>query len=151
MFGDLKGCSYELILMRCNFFIILVYLNQHTIYTEFVCRFDCIEEKDINDCLETIRDNGADVITLDAGLVDMAQRKYNLRPIVAEKYSATGGSYYAVAVVRKDSSFQSFSDLRGAKSCHTGMSRTAGYIAPLYTLIKLNLIKPDQCPHPKAL
>lgn len=81
----------------------------------------------------------------------MAQRKYNLKPIVAEQYSATGGSYYGVAVVRKDSSFQSFSDLRGAKSCHTGMSRTAGYIAPLYTLIKLNLIKADQCPHAKAL
>lgn len=81
----------------------------------------------------------------------MAQKEYNLRPIVAEKYSETGGTYYAVAVVRKDSSFQSFADLRGAKSCHTGMSRTAGYVAPLYTLIKQGLIKADQCPHPKAL
>lgn len=28
-------------------------------------RFDCVQEKSVYDCLKTIRDNGADVITLD--------------------------------------------------------------------------------------
>ncbi|CAH0552540.1 unnamed protein product [Brassicogethes aeneus] len=114
-------------------------------------RFDCVEEKDVFDCLKTIRDNGADIITLDGGLVAKAQAEYNLKPIVAEQYGPLGGSYYAVAVVKRNSSYKSFADLKGAKSCHTGLGRTAGYNAPLYTLLKLNLIKNDECPYPKAL
>lgn len=114
-------------------------------------RFDCVIEKSIDDCLKTIRDNGADIITLDGTIVEKAKNEYNLRPIVAEKYDSDDGSYYAVAVVKKNSQYQNFSDLRGAKSCHTGFGRAAGYIAPLYTLIKQNLIKSDQCPYPKAV
>lgn len=114
-------------------------------------RFGCVEEKSVFDCMKTIRDNGADVITLDGGLVDKARKDYNLIPIIAEQYGNAGGSYYAVAVVRKDSKFQNFSDLRGTKSCHTGIGRTAGYNAPLYTLISQNLIEKTNCPYPKAL
>ncbi|XP_018576299.1 transferrin [Anoplophora glabripennis] len=114
-------------------------------------RFDCVVEKNVYACLNTIRDNGADIITLDGGLVDLAQREYNLKPIVAEQYGPLGGSYYAVAVVKKGSSYQSLSDLKGAKSCHTGIGRTAGYNAPLYQLLKQNLIEKTNCPYPKAL
>lgn len=114
-------------------------------------RFDCILEQDVYNCLKTIRDNGADIIALDGGLVDVAEREYNLKPILAEQYSATGGSYYAVAVIRKHSTIQSFEDLKGKKSCHTGIGRTAGYNAPVYTLIQKGLLKESDCPHPKAL
>lgn len=86
-----------------------------------------------------------------AGLVDTATKDYNLKPIVAEQYGPSGGSYYAVAVVKKDSSIQSFEDLKGKKSCHTGIGRTAGYNAPLYTLLTKNLIKKEDCPYAKAL
>ncbi|KAJ8942969.1 hypothetical protein NQ318_016744 [Aromia moschata] len=114
-------------------------------------RFDCVLENNIYACLKAIRDNGADIIALDGGLVDLAQREYNLKPILAEQYGQTGGSYYAVAVVKKDSPFQSLADLKGKKSCHTGIGRTAGYNAPLYQLLKQNLIKKTECPYPKAL
>ncbi|KAJ3640628.1 hypothetical protein Zmor_027180 [Zophobas morio] len=114
-------------------------------------RYACVQEKTVYDCMKTIRDNGADIITLDGGLVDTAQREYNLVPIVGEQYGNLGGSYYAVAVVKKGSSFNSIADLKGAKSCHTGIGRTAGYNAPLYTLIKKNLIDKSNCPYPKAL
>jgi melanoma-associated antigen p97 len=114
-------------------------------------RFGCVEEKTVFDCMKAVRDNGADIITLDGGLVDKAQREYNLVPIVGEQYGNLGGSYYAVAVVKKGSKFKSFADLKGAKSCHTGIGRTAGYNAPLYTLIKQNLIEKSKCPYPKAL
>jgi len=53
-------------------------------------------------------------------------REYNLKPIIAEQYGEHGALYYAVAVVKKSSSYQSIEDLRGAKSCHTGYGRTAG-------------------------
>lgn len=114
-------------------------------------RFDCVLEESTLKCLETVRDNGADIITLDGGFVDKAKKHYNLKPIVSELYGNLGGSYYAVAVVRKNSLYKSFADLRGAKSCHTGYDRTAGYNAPLYTLLKLNLIKKEDCPYSNAL
>jgi len=88
---------------------------------------------------------------LDGGLVDKAQKHYNLKPIVSEVYGSLGGSYYAVAVVRKNSLYKSFADLRGAKSCHTGYGRTAGYNVPLYTPLNQNLIKSEQCPYSVAL
>ena len=53
-------------------------------------------------------------------------REYNLKPIIAEQYGEHGALYYAVAVVKKSSSYQSIDELRGAKSCHTGYGRTAG-------------------------
>ncbi|KAB0802851.1 hypothetical protein PPYR_05037 [Photinus pyralis] len=114
-------------------------------------RFDCVLEENVKKCLETVRDNGADIITVDGGFVDQGKKHYNLKPILSEMYGSMGDSYYAVAVVRKNSLYKSFGDLRGAKSCHTAIGRTAGYNAPLHTLLKLNLIKKDQCPYPSAL
>ena len=47
----------------------------------------------------------------------------------------TGSScYYAVAVVKKDTGF-SFKQLRGKKSCHTGIGKTAGWNIPIGTLL----------------
>ncbi|KAF0314806.1 hypothetical protein GQ607_017962, partial [Colletotrichum asianum] len=113
--------------------------------------FDCIQEPSLHDCLKTVRDDGADIITLDGGEVLMAQREYNLKPIVAEQYGEHGSLYYAVAVVKKGTSYQSLADLRGAKSCHTGYGRTAGWNVPLYTLLHKNLISKDACPYSVAL
>nr|CAD7411950.1 unnamed protein product [Timema cristinae] len=113
--------------------------------------FDCVQEQSIEDCLKTIRDGGADVITLDGGEVHTAVTQYNLKPILSEQYGEHGGLYYAVAVVKKSSSYQSISDLRGAKSCHTGYGRTAGWNVPLYTLLSKNLIEKNICPYTKAV
>ena len=59
-------------------------------------------------------------------MLNFGFRDYNLKPIIAEEYGEHGALYYAVAVVKKSSSYQSIDDLRGAKSCHTGYGRTAG-------------------------
>jgi len=114
-------------------------------------RFDCVQERTVEACMKNIRDGGADIIALDGGLVVKAIKDYNLKPIVGEKYSDHGGTYYAVAVVKKNSPYNSFADLKGAKSCHTGYGRTAGYNSPLYQLVKLGLIDKNNCPYPKAL
>ncbi|XP_001808066.1 transferrin [Tribolium castaneum] len=126
-------------------------LSQAAFSRDIRPRFGCVEEKTVESCMKSIRDNLADIISLDYGQVDKARREYNLVPIVAEQYGSLGGAYYAVAVVKKGSKFASFADLKGAKSCHTGLGRTAGYHAPLYTLIRLNLVPKNACPYPKAL
>lgn len=108
----------------------------------------------------------ADAITLDGGDVFVAGLKnYDLHPIIAEDYGPSRlaqqqfpwglrgrhlrfstfhpGSdtcYYAVAVVKKGSSF-GIKDLEGKKSCHTGLGKSAGWNIPIGTLLSMDLIK----------
>lgn len=101
--------------------------------------------------MQTIRDNGADIISLDPVAVENASKLYNLKPIVAEKYSGSDNSFYAVAVVRKASPIKTFGDLRGAKSCLSGTYQIAGYVAPLNTLLSKDLIGAGKCLSSKTL
>lgn len=86
-----------------------------------------------------------------AGLAEIAQKEYNLRPILLERYGNNETSYKAVAVVKKNSAYRRFSDLKGAKSCHSGINDIAGFFAPIHQLLKQDLIKKGSCPYTKAL
>uniref|UniRef100_A0A4W3IS61 Transferrin-a n=1 Tax=Callorhinchus milii TaxID=7868 RepID=A0A4W3IS61_CALMI len=67
----------------------------------------------------------ADAVSLDGGLVYVAG-KCGLVPVMGEYYGKT--SYYSVAVV-KDRSLR-LDLLKGKKSCHTGIGRSAGWNTP---------------------
>lgn len=57
-------------------------------------------------------------------------RDYGFDRLLSEVYNSgsdsTTSSYYAVAVVRAESNITYFSQLRGRKSCHTGIGKTSG-------------------------
>ncbi|XP_026466165.1 transferrin-like [Ctenocephalides felis] len=112
--------------------------------------YDCVLAANERECMKTISENGADVITLQAGLALEGKSKFNLRPILSVQWGGKGSSYWAVAIVRKDSAIQSFADLRGKKSCHGGYT-PAGYIAPVHVLLKQGLISKETCPRASAL
>ncbi|XP_044148291.1 thyroglobulin-like isoform X2 [Bufo gargarizans] len=60
--------------------------------------------------------------------------------------------HYAVAVVKKSSTLQ-FNQLKGKRSCHSAVGKTASWIAPLYKLYKKNLLlweKPEEKSFEKA-
>ncbi|XP_059519886.1 inhibitor of carbonic anhydrase-like isoform X1 [Myotis daubentonii] len=97
----------------------------------------CVKKSSYLECIEAIAESKADAVTLDAGLVfDAGLAPFNLKPVVAEYYGSKENpqtSYYAVAVVKKGSGFQ-LNELRGKKSCHTGLGRSAGWNIPMGTL-----------------
>uniref|UniRef100_A0A8C8ZCE1 Lactotransferrin n=1 Tax=Prolemur simus TaxID=1328070 RepID=A0A8C8ZCE1_PROSS len=97
----------------------------------------CIRKDNSRGCIQAIGGNKADAVTLDGGLVfEAGLAPYKLRPVVAEVYGTEAQPrthYYAVAVVKKGSGFQ-LNQLRGRKSCHTGLGRTAGWNVPIGTL-----------------
>uniref|UniRef100_A0A3B3SKL7 Serotransferrin n=1 Tax=Paramormyrops kingsleyae TaxID=1676925 RepID=A0A3B3SKL7_9TELE len=107
----------------------------HSMNTLDVEGIRCVSASTTNDCIRKILQNEADAITLDGGDVYTAG-KCGLMPAMVEGYdidsctSAGASSYYVVAVVRKGSGI-TWETLKGLKSCHTAMGRTAGWNVPM--------------------
>ncbi|XP_008283972.1 transferrin-a [Stegastes partitus] len=104
--------------------------------------FSCVKKDNTIDCIVAIKAGDADAITLDGGDVFTAGlNNYDLQPIIAEDYGTTSDTcYYAVAVVKKGSGF-GFRDLKGKKSCHTGLGKSAGWNIPIGTLLTMNILE----------
>ncbi|XP_029774103.1 lactotransferrin [Suricata suricatta] len=94
----------------------------------------CTRKTSRQECIQAIKANKADAVTLDGGLVLEAGRDPNkLRPVVAEVYGTQAepqSYYYAVAIAKKGTNFQ-LNQLQGVKSCHTGLGRSAGWNIPM--------------------
>jgi len=60
-------------------------------------------------------------------------------------------AYYAVALVKRNpSNAFTINDLKGKKSCHTGLGRTAGWNIPIGMLVKKGFINPRDCNIPQG-
>ncbi|XP_064424151.1 saxiphilin-like isoform X2 [Latimeria chalumnae] len=100
-------------------------------------KLSCIKAYSTQDCINKIRGNKADAISLDAGDVYTASKQYDLA-IVAKEVYQDGGCVFGVAVVRgEDLSIQT---LQGVRSCHSGARRTAGWNIPMGFLLSKNFL-----------
>ncbi|XP_070700588.1 transferrin-a [Pempheris klunzingeri] len=100
---------------------------------------ECLSGSTVEECLKKIMRSDADAMAVDGGQVYTAG-KCGLVPVMVEQYDAvvcsTASSYYAVAVVKKDSGV-TWDSLKGKKSCHTGIGRTAGWNIPMGQIHKI--------------
>ncbi|KAM4694519.1 melanotransferrin isoform 2-T2 [Discoglossus pictus] len=111
----------------------------------------CVSGKSSLDCAKMVMNNQADAVTLDSTLIYQAGKEYRLKPIIGEVYDqGVGTAYYAVAVVRRNSSL-TINNLKGAKSCHTGIQRTAGWNVPIGHLIDTGRLSVMACSVPAAV
>uniref|UniRef100_A0A8C6Z2T3 Ovotransferrin n=1 Tax=Nothoprocta perdicaria TaxID=30464 RepID=A0A8C6Z2T3_NOTPE len=111
----------------------------------------CVEGQAAANCTRMIQDGLADAVTLDGYSIYQAGKEHGLKPVVGEVYDQEfGTSYYAVAVVRRSSNM-SMDSLRGARSCHTGINRTAGWDVPLGYLLDSGRLAALGCELPKAV
>nr|XP_033814265.1 serotransferrin [Geotrypetes seraphini] len=108
------------------------------------CSFSCVKKTNTDDCIQAIASEQADIITVDSGDIYKASLfPFHLKPVMVEDYGTREESktcYYAVAVVKKESNFK-FSELKGRKTCHTGVNKAAGWIMPAGTLINKRQLK----------
>ncbi|XP_036303238.1 melanotransferrin [Pipistrellus kuhlii] len=96
----------------------------------------CVQGTSADHCVQLITAGEADAITLDGGAIYEAGKEHGLKPVVGEVYDQeVGTSYYAVAVVQRSSNL-TLSSLKGARSCHTGINRTAGWNVPVGCLVE---------------
>ncbi|XP_030632456.1 saxiphilin-like [Chanos chanos] len=101
-------------------------------------RLSCVRAYSTADCINKIRANRADLVTLDAGEVYTAVKQFGLTAVAKEIYS-DGGCILAVAVVR-NSSMLDMRSLQGRRSCHSGARWTAGWSLPLGHLLSRNYL-----------
>ncbi|CAH3160551.1 unnamed protein product [Porites evermanni] len=106
---------------------------------------NCVEGSTYDDCATKIKENKADLVTLDGGRVYAAGKNDGLVPIVSEKYGKYGVKYYGVAIVKKSNTGFNLEGLKGKKSCHTGARRTAGWNVPIGYLLRKKIIPPVKC------
>ncbi|KAL3988493.1 BTB/POZ domain-containing protein KCTD2/5/17 [Sarotherodon galilaeus] len=104
--------------------------------------FSCVKKENTLECIIAIKAGEADAITVDGGDIYTAGlNNYDLHPIIAEDYgTGTDTCYYAVVVAKKNTGF-GFRDLRGKKSCHTGLGKSAGWNIPIGSLVSMNVIE----------
>ncbi|XP_057713201.1 serotransferrin-like [Corythoichthys intestinalis] len=102
----------------------------------------CQNASTVEECMKKIMSKEADAMAVDGGEIYIAGQ-CGLVPAMVEQYDeakcntsgALASSYYAVAVVKKDSGI-SWANLRGRRSCHTGYGRNAGWNVPMGKIYK---------------
>ncbi|XP_044148203.1 melanotransferrin-like [Bufo gargarizans] len=118
---------------------------------KIVPSLSCVEGTSPLNCIKLVKDNKADAVTVSGILTYKAGRWYNLKPVVGEVYDqGAGTSYYAVAVVRKNSSI-TINSLEGTKSCHTGYEKTSGWNVPIGYLLDSGRMSAVACDIPKGV
>ncbi|XP_060098864.1 melanotransferrin-like [Heteronotia binoei] len=111
----------------------------------------CVNGGSASNCTTMINASLADAVTLDGGTIYQAGKEYNLKPVVGEAYGQDlGTSYYAVAVVRANSTL-TINSLRGARTCHTGINRTVGWNVPVGFLVDSGRMALMGCQVPEAV
>lgn len=120
----------------------------HSASFEFALR--CTRQADRDQCMNSLANQAADLLTLDAGEVFIAGRHHSLVPIASEVYASNQNpleqnGYYAVAVVHKHGSIQSLHQLAGARACFPAVGQMAGWVLPLVTLLQRRILPVADC------
>ncbi|NWX84212.1 TRFE2 protein, partial [Nothoprocta pentlandii] len=109
--------------------------------TNSFARISCIRAHNTYDCIDKIRVNKADAVSLDAGDVYSAVKLYGLTVVAKEIYEK-GNCVFAVAVARQGT--LNIHQLRGVRSCHNGARWTSGWNVPLGFLMAKNDLSWDE-------
>ncbi|XP_053317362.1 serotransferrin isoform X2 [Spea bombifrons] len=107
---------------------------------------ECAQGFSAENCIEKILRGEADAVTVDGGYMYTAG-ECGLVPVMSEYYDKANmrpcqiskpqkrGTYFAVAVVKKSNKNISWLNLKGKKTCHTAVGRTAGWNVPVGLIV----------------
>lgn len=93
----------------------------------------CVRGPSLDTCMDDVKYRDVDLVVVDQEQRIKAQRDYNLRPILYEFSQDMHDRYATIALVHKDSNYETFEDLKGAKVCLPSYEGPA-YLSLLETL-----------------
>ncbi|XP_003695327.1 melanotransferrin [Apis florea] len=133
---------------KCNAFSKAV--DREKIYFHYNYRnisVQCKQASNKEECMTMLDQEKAQITTLDPGETFIAGRYHSLIPFMQEIYENGLNYHYAVAVIKKGSlsDVQSLHDLRGKKACFAGLGMLAGWVIPIYTLMKQGGLEVVDC------
>ncbi|XP_059054733.1 transferrin [Achroia grisella] len=105
---------------------------------------ECVPARDRVECLSYIQQRQADFVPVDPEDMYVASKLPNQDFVVFQEFRTEDEPdaefrYQAVIVVHKDLPINSLDQLKGLKSCHTGVNRNVGYKIPLTMLMKRSI------------
>uniref|UniRef100_A0AB38ZEE4 Transferrin n=1 Tax=Ectomocoris sp. TaxID=3104572 RepID=A0AB38ZEE4_9HEMI len=105
----------------------------------------CVEARDRLDCNEKLKTDKADFEAVDPedmfNTAEIEKLKV-IKEIRTKEEPSAEFRYEAVAVIPKDLDIKDIKDLKGKKSCHTGVGRNVGYKIPLTKLSQMGILGP---------
>nr|BAQ94504.1 transferrin [Nephotettix cincticeps] len=110
----------------------------------------CVTRPSLSECLTAIKENQADIVSVDPGMAVNALSKFQVAPVLKEEYE-DDHKISAIAVVKKSSPLQSWADLKGHKACFANVGEAAGWVIPVHKLVTSGLVARDNCPYTKAI
>lgn len=97
--------------------------------------FRCVQAESTLGCIDKLVADECDVMALDGGDIYAHQSKLSI--VAAEDNGVEDASYYAVAVVKKNSvPGLNLQKIKGYTTCHTGFGKTAGWNMPMGWFIR---------------
>lgn len=121
--------------------------------------WSCVMASCKESCMEEIRSERADIMTAEGEDIYIAGKRHHLIPIMFEKedhedipdyktkfaeFEGPDGTlkHYSIVLVKKtDQLIESFQDMEGRKSCHSGVDTTASFKSPVCSLIEKGVIQ----------
>ncbi|KAL7891233.1 hypothetical protein AOLI_G00007090 [Acnodon oligacanthus] len=113
----------------------------------------CSRAASVGECAQKLMKNEADAFSASAKDIYEIGKQATFKIAAGESSSEgeEGTTYYAVAVVKRTNSAININNLKGKKSCHTGIGRTAGWNMPIGYLIDTGKISVMGCNIPQGV
>ncbi|KAF2898323.1 hypothetical protein ILUMI_07848 [Ignelater luminosus] len=101
---------------------------------------ECKQAFNKDECMMLLDEEKVSLTSLDAGQVFVGGRYHSLVPIAQQVADGNMKHYYAVAVVKAGADnmrdVHNIRQLRGKRACFAGVGTMAGWVIPIYTLMR---------------
>ncbi|XP_018016506.1 uncharacterized protein LOC108673222 [Hyalella azteca] len=107
----------------------------------------CIEKNHHDECMQTIDNNKADIVSLDANEIFLGGRYHSLVPIMKNVYQDGESDFYSVAVVKRGtlSGYSGLYSLRNVTACFPSVASMGGWVIPISRLMEAGAMKVADC------
>ncbi|KAF2363139.1 Transferrin-like domain [Trinorchestia longiramus] len=107
----------------------------------------CIQTSNHDECMRSIDNDEADIVSLDANEIFLGGRYHSLVPIMKNVYQDGESSFYSVAVVKRDHfpSYSNLRDLRNTTACFPSVASMGGWVIPIARLMESGAMMVKDC------